>query len=93
MGVRMALGATKADILNLVLGSAMKLTGGGLVIGIVLSLGGVRLASGWISGMQGNRWLTVLAVSLLLLSVALFASYLPARRATRIEPSAALRGQ
>jgi len=91
IGVRMALGAGTRDVLAVVVGHALKLALAGVVIGLVAALALNRV---WISVLYGTRPTdpAVLAtVSLLLIGTALLASYLPARRATKVDPMVALR--
>ena len=91
IGVRMALGARKGDVLNMVLGQGLKLTLCGLAIGVVGALGLTRFLSSLLYGIQASDPLTFVAVSLILAAVGLLASYIPARRATNVDPMGALR--
>jgi predicted permease len=94
VGVRMALGAQRGDVLRLVLTQGLKLTLAGLAIGVSISLLLARLLSSFSQFLYGIRPtdpLTLLAVCLTLTAVALLAAYLPARRATRLDPLIALR--
>jgi len=91
IGLRMALGATRANILFLVLKKGMGLTLLGVVIGVAVALGATRLMSSLLFGVKAADPLTFTAVPLLLASVALLACYLPARRATKVDPLVALR--
>jgi predicted permease len=91
IGIRMALGARQLDILRLVLSGAGRLAIIGVVVGLVCALGLTRLMANLLYGVGPNDPLTFIAVPALLISVALLASYLPARRATRIDPTVALR--
>ena len=94
IGVRLALGATKASILRLVVGQGLRLAGVGLAIGALVALALTRLLSGFsnlLYGVSASDPPTFLAVSLVLLAVAFLASYIPARRATRVDPMVALR--
>jgi ABC-type antimicrobial peptide transport system permease subunit len=90
-GIRMALGARRGDIFRLVLGGGARMAVVGVAIGIGLSLAITRLISTLLFGISSTDPLTFAGVALLLAGVALFASYLPARRATRVDPLAALR--
>ena len=91
VGIRMALGARPADILWMIVGQGMLLTGLGVAIGWAGALAAGQLLSGFLLGVNALDPLSFAAIPLLLLVVALLACYLPARRATRIEPSSALR--
>jgi putative ABC transport system permease protein len=90
-GLRLALGAERDDVLKLVVRQGLKLSLVGVVIGIAGALAMTRLVSGFLYGVKASDPLTFAAVSLLLILVALAASYMPARRATAVDPMAALR--
>jgi putative ABC transport system permease protein len=91
IGIRMALGASQERIVWDVLGFGVRLAGIGLAIGLAGALAATRLLSSLLYNVRPTDAITFAAVSLLLLVVALIASYLPARRATRIDPIIALR--
>jgi predicted permease len=91
IGIRLALGAQRADILCLVLGQGFKLTVIGVVLGIAGALGLTRFLSSLLYGVGTTDPLTFTAVSLILVGAALLASYIPARRAMRVDPMVALR--
>ena len=91
IGVRMALGAQTRDILKLVVGHGMTLVLAGLAIGLVASFGLTRFLSSLLFNVSATDPLTFALISILLGAVALFACYLPARRATQIDPLSALR--
>ena len=91
VGIRMALGAKPADILRMVLRQGMLLTALGLVLGLAGSMVAGRLLSDLLFGVSPLDPVSFSLVPLLLAAVALLACYLPARRATRVEPSTALR--
>jgi putative ABC transport system permease protein len=91
IGVRVALGAQKSDVLRLVVGQGMMLTFIGVAIGIAGALGLTRFLSGLLYGVKPADPLTFVAVSLVLADVALLASYIPARRASKVDPIVALR--
>jgi putative ABC transport system permease protein len=91
IGVRMALGAQRRDVLGLVLGSGMRLTLFGVGAGLVGSLAAARLMSGLLYGVSPNDPATLLAVAALLVVVAFLACLVPAYRATRVDPIAALK--
>jgi predicted permease len=91
IGIRMALGAQKRDLLRLVLTEAARLTTIGLGIGILAAAALTRFMLGLLFGVKPIDPLTFVAVSLLLITVALLACYVPARRATKVDPMVALR--
>jgi predicted permease len=91
IGIRMALGARRGNVLGLVLGQASKLTLLGVTIGIVGALGLTRFMSSLLYGVKPTDPLTFLSVPVMLSAVALLASYIPAHRATKVDPMAALR--
>jgi putative ABC transport system permease protein len=91
VGIRMALGATRADIMRLVVGNGMLLTLIGIGIGVAVSLLLTRVMASLLFGVTATDVPTFLSVSLVLAAVALVANYIPARRATRVDPVIALR--
>ncbi len=91
IGLRMALGATRASVLRLVLGEGMSLVIAGVVIGLVAALAVGRLLSAMLFGVGASDPLSVAAAALILSAVALLACYLPAHWATRVDPLEALR--
>lgn len=91
MGIRMALGATRRDILRLVLGRGSLLTFAGALIGLLACLGLTRFLASLLFGITATDPVTFLGVAFVLGAVALFACYVPARRATRVDPLIALR--
>jgi len=90
-GIRLAIGATESDVLRLVLRRAAVLIAAGLGLGLLGSAMLARLITGLLYGVSALDPLTFVGVSLLLSAVALLASYIPARRATRVDPLTALR--
>jgi putative ABC transport system permease protein len=91
IGIRVALGARKSDVLRLMMAHGLKLTLAGAAIGIAGAATLTRFLSGLLYGVKPTDPITFLAVSLILIAVALVASYIPARRATRVDPMVALR--
>jgi len=96
LGIRLALGAEKSDILRLVVGQGLTLTMIGVGIGLVLALALSWLMASMLSGVLykiSSRDLTTFVLApVIFMVIALFASYLPARRATQVDPNEALRG-
>jgi ABC-type antimicrobial peptide transport system permease subunit len=90
-GVRMALGASRRDVVWLVLRRGLVLTAVGVAIGLVLSLALTRLVASFLNGVSPFDPVTYLAGPVFLAVVALLASGLPARRATKVDPGVALR--
>jgi ABC-type antimicrobial peptide transport system permease subunit len=93
IGIRMALGATQPSVLKLVVKQGMTLAFTGVAIGMVAAFAFARLVSGLLYGVTSNDPLTFTLVAVLLSIVALIASYIPARRAARIDPMVCLRFQ
>jgi putative ABC transport system permease protein len=91
MGIRMALGAERSDVLKLVVGQGMLLTLSGLAAGFPAALGLARLLKSLLYGVNPNDALTFVLGALALWSTALLACYIPARRATKVDPLVALR--
>jgi predicted permease len=91
MGIRMALGAEPAHVLKLVVSQGLTLTLLGLGAGLVAALAFTRLLASFLYGTTTTDPMTFIAVCFLLASVALLATYIPARRATKVEPVVALR--
>jgi ABC-type antimicrobial peptide transport system permease subunit len=90
-GIRLALGAKPRDVLGLVLGTGMRLTLIGLVIGCVLAYVLNRTLQAFMPSMTGSDPVTIMGVATVLFAIALLACWLPARRATKIDPIIALR--
>ncbi|MGN6592847.1 MAG: FtsX-like permease family protein [Terriglobales bacterium] len=93
LGLRMALGAGQARVLRLVLRQGLMLALAGAAAGLAVALVLGRWASSFLFGVSWRDPLTLVAVPLLLLAIAALACYLPARRATRVDPMIALRGE
>jgi putative ABC transport system permease protein len=91
IGLRIALGASTGSVLRLILGQGLALVGLGLALGLAAAVAGARLLTAVLFQVQPNDPLVYLAVALLLSVVTLVASYIPARRASKIEPLTALR--
>jgi predicted permease len=91
IGIRMALGAARGDMLKLVVRQGMLLSGIGVVIGLAASFGLNRFLGTLLFGVKATDPITYAAVAAILISVALLATYIPARRATQIDPMIALR--
>jgi putative ABC transport system permease protein len=91
MGVRIAIGAQRTDVLSLVLKQGLKLTLIGVAIGVAVALGVTRLISSYLYGVSSTDPLTFGAISMLVVAVAIAACYLPARWATKVDPLIALR--
>ena len=91
IGIRMALGAQTSDVLKLVIAHGMTLVVTGLVIGLISALALTRLMSGLLFGVSATDPVTFVIIGVLLSGVALLACYIPARRATKVDPMVALR--
>jgi putative ABC transport system permease protein len=93
IGIRMALGAQRGDVLRMIVGQAMALTAAGIVIGGIGAFLLTRLMTGLLFNVKPGDPLTFLAVAVVLGGVATCASYVPGRRATRVDPVIALRAE
>jgi putative ABC transport system permease protein len=91
IGVRMALGAQRADVMKLIVWKGMSLALVGVVVGLVAALALARLISGLLFGVSATDPLTIAAFTLLLALVAFLANYIPANRAAKVDPMVALR--
>lgn len=91
IGIRMAMGAQKTDVLKMVVGDGARLALMGVAIGVPAALGVTRLVSSLLYGVKASDPLTFIGVALILIAVALLACYIPARRATKVDPMVALR--
>jgi putative ABC transport system permease protein len=91
VGLRMALGAQRRDVIKLMVGQGMKLALLGVALGLVVSLGLTRLMTNLLFGVSATDLTTFAVIAVLLILVALLACWLPARRATRVDPMIALR--
>jgi putative ABC transport system permease protein len=94
IGIRMALGAQRRAVFSMVIGQGLRLAGLGVVIGLLVALWLTQLMNAYLFGVRStDPFVYGAAISVLLLSVALTACYVPARRATRVDPMIALRDQ
>jgi predicted permease len=93
IGVRVVLGARPGDVFAMVLGQGAKLAAAGVGIGLLAALGATRLMASFLYGVKPADPLTFTGVAIFLVAVAMAACYLPARRATRVDPMEALRHQ
>ena len=91
IGLRMALGAARSDVLRMVVRQGMTLVLVGLAIGLVLALALARVLGSLLYDVSARAPATFAAVALVLLAISLVASWIPARRATRVDPLTALR--
>jgi predicted permease len=91
IGIRIAMGAGRRDVLSLVLGHSLKLTLIGIAIGLAASWGLTKLLASALYNVTPHDFFTLASVSILLSAVAILASYIPARRAMRVDPLVALR--
>jgi putative ABC transport system permease protein len=93
IGVRIALGADRRDVLRLVLTRALRIVAAGLIVGLAGAVGVTRVLQSFLFGVTPTDPVAFTIVTLLLMAVGLMAAWLPARRATRIDPCAALRAE
>ena len=93
IGIRMALGARPQDVLRLVMSEAMLLVGAGVVIGVAIALGASHVVATLLFGLAPTDILSMLAAVLVMIVVSAIAGYLPARRASRVDPMVALHAE
>jgi putative ABC transport system permease protein len=91
IGIRLAMGARSGDVLKMVIAEAGWMVGAGVVIGVVLGLGAANAARTLLFGLQPTDALTLVSATALLIAIGLTASYVPARRASRLDPVTTLR--
>ena len=91
IGIRMALGAQRRDVLKLAIGQGLKLVAIGVVVGLAFALALSRVMTSLLYGVSATDPATLVTISVILVAVALLASYIPARRATKVDPLVALR--
>jgi ABC-type antimicrobial peptide transport system permease subunit len=90
IGIRMALGSSAADVFRLVVRDGARITVLGILVGLAGTIGMARLMAGLLYGVSATDPIVVGAVALLLVAVAIIATWLPARRAARVNPAVAL---
>jgi putative ABC transport system permease protein len=93
LGIRMALGANRRSVLWSVIDEPARLVGVGLVLGLAITLATGKLVRSLLYGMEPSDPVTLVSVAIVLLFVALIATLLPARRATKVDPIIALRAE
>jgi putative ABC transport system permease protein len=93
IGIRMALGAQRSDVLKMVVGQGLKLVVMGVAIGLAAAIVLTRVMAGLLFGVSATDPVTFIIISLVLMAVALVASYIPALRATKVDPMVALHYQ
>jgi len=91
IGIRMAIGARPRDVFKMILGHGMKLALIGVGVGLLVAFLLTRLMATMLFGVEPTDVTTFAAISLMLITVALLACYLPGRRATKVEPTISLR--
>jgi ABC-type antimicrobial peptide transport system permease subunit len=93
IGIRMALGAQRSDVLKMTVKQGLRLVGFGLLIGLVVAFILTRVMTSLLFGISATDPITFVTISLVLLAVAMLASYIPSVRAMRVDPMVALRYQ
>ncbi len=93
IGVRMALGAQRTNVLGMVIRQGMAISAGGVIAGVLGAVAATRLLSSWLYGVEATDPMTFATVSLVLVGIALLATCVPARRAARVDPLIAIRSE
>ena len=93
IGIRMALGAKRGDVLRMILGQGMRVSAVGIAMGLAIALGLTRLLRTLLFEVSATDPITFVLVAMMMSLIALMACYLPARRATRVDPLVALRDE
>jgi putative ABC transport system permease protein len=93
IGIRLALGATRVQVVRMVLEQGMRVTAAGVAAGLVAAIAAVRAIAAYLYGVEPTDPLTFAGVALALIAVGGLACYVPARRATRVDPIAAMRAE
>jgi ABC-type antimicrobial peptide transport system permease subunit len=91
--IRLALGAQTGNLLRMLLGQGLRLAAVGVALGLLAAIGFTRLLQGLLFGISASDPLTFAVIALLLVGVALLACWIPARRATKVDPLEALRSE
>jgi putative ABC transport system permease protein len=91
IGIRMSLGAEARDIFRLVVGQAVKLVGIGIVAGVIVALAATRVMTTLLFGITATDPVTFVSICFIIGAIALLASYIPANRATKVDPLVAIR--
>ena len=92
-GIRLALGAQATNVLSLILGQGLRLAFIGVVAGLLAAIGFTRMLQGLLFGISASDPLTFVVIAVLLVGVTLLACWIPARRATKVDPLEALRNE
>ena len=93
IGVRMALGAQRTDVLGMVIRQGMAISAGGVIAGVLGAVAATRLLSSWLYGVEATDPLTFATVSVVLVGITLLATYVPARTAAQVDPVIAMRSE